>query len=283
MYGKEGLIQSITYTKEILIPQNFVRNEENKNRFNEILLNLNLPDYFVEAWESHLDAWKNNRPEQDTFLSTVMGGAVGYLNRSAQINVSYSPHPTRMEFLRHSAFQNKFNATSQTFDWVQNQRQRFIKDFSVNGEYSLAQLQLNPIIIDIIESSSSIPDLITTAIQMRSQYKMFRKYLKKYQIAMEEGDMKAMRDHKRKLDEVQEYIFGKYGATEFTIGTGTLGLKLKTNIIQRIKTNFGISATLKRLLLTKNSKGTLKKFMSMLDEKNTEILETVVKHFSPQE
>jgi hypothetical protein len=271
------------YKKEILVPQNFVRNEENRNRFYEILVNLNLPNNLIEAWDSHIERWKNDLPGQDPFLSTVMGGTIGYLNRSSQINVSYSPHPTRMEFLKHSVFQNKFNATLETFDWVQNQRQRFVKDFSVNGEYSLSQLQLNPIIIDIIESSSSIPNLFTTAIQLRDHYKPFRKYILKYQVAMEAGDLKAMRIHKRKLDEVQEYIFGKYGTAEFTIGAGTLGLKQKTNIIQQIKTSFGISAILKRLVLSKNTIGTMKKFMTMLGEKNNEILETVVKHFSAQE
>ncbi len=268
------------YKKKILLPQNFVRNEVNKIRFDEILLNLNLPMHLIEAYQSHIDAWKNNRPEQDPFLSTVMGGAIGYLNRSAQIDVSYSPHPTRIEFLKHSVFQNKFNATKETFDWIQNERQRFMKDFSVNGEYSLSQLQVNPIIIDIIESSSSIPDLLATAIQMRGHYKLFRKYLQMYQMAMEEGDMKAMRSHKRKLDEVHELIFGKYGTAEFTIGHGALGLKQKTNIIQQIKTSFGVRAALKRLVLTKNSRGTIKKFMTMLDEKNAKIFDSVVNHFS---
>lgn len=267
---------------KILVSQSFRESKESKDRFDEILLNLNLPTGLVKAWEVHLYAWKNNLPDQDPFLSTVMGGAIGYLRRSAEINVSYSPHPTRIEFLRHSVFQNKFNATSETFDWIQNQRQRFVKDFSVTGEYSLSQLQLNPIIIDIIESSSSISNLFETAVQMRDHYKKFRKYLNKYQMAMEEGDLNSMRSHKRKLDDVQEYIFGKYGTAEFTIGAGSLGLKQKTNVIQRIQTSFGIRAILKRLILTKKSKGTMKIFMAMLDEKNSGILEDVVSHFSPQ-
>lgn len=270
------------YSQEILVPQEFLKSEESFNRFNEILVNLNLPTSLIEAYEVHRNAYRNNLPDQDPFLSSVLGGTIGYLSRSAQISTPYSPHPTRMQFLMHSAFQNKFNATKQTFDWLQNQRERFVKDYSINGEYSLSQLRLNPIIIDIIESSSSIPELFSTALQMRDKYKTFRRYLYTYQMAMEEGDLKAMRSHRMKLDEVQDVIFGKYGATELTIGAGALGLTQKTNIIQKIKTSFGIRAILKRLILTKNSVGTMKKFLSMVDEKNPEIIKTVVNHFSPQ-
>ena len=109
--------------------------------------------------------------------------------------------------------------------------------------------------------------------------------MRKYQKALDEGNPKALLKHKKLFDTVSASLSSydstknKYGQLNVSVGTSWFVNWTKSLSIDSILGKFGIQATLKKLILTPKGETTLKKLLTMFDERNTKISFEVQEYF----
>ena len=232
----------------------------------------------VKYWDKH----QKNKNDKDGFLSQVIWGTAGNLSRSGMLNMLYSPHPTRTTLIEGATTPFKLNATEEILSIIQNKRIELIERIYSNSKYNIGTITLNPIIVEIIESANSVNNMFSVALQLRKDYKNFRKFINKYQAAINNGDTKKLLESVDLINEVSSRIinkneFNKYGEIELNLVIGKI--KGKFDVIRNIRSNFGVRATIKKFLFAKHSEGTLDKIFELFDEKNIKLKNEIKEYF----
>jgi hypothetical protein len=230
--------------------------------------------------------WRESHYAHEPFISAVMGGTAGNFGRSHIIKVPYSPHPFREHFIEQTMFKrNHPDAVEGTLDWIQNERFQIFQEVRRDTTFRAAQFVLSPITIEIIESASSVGDLIPVAMQMRVKYAKFREQMRRYQKALDDGDPKALLKHRKIFDSVSselssfDTVKNKFGHLNMSIGMSWLPGWSKSMSVDSLVGKFGIQATLKKLIFAPKGESTLKKLLAMFDENNTRLAYEVQEYF----
>lgn len=244
-----------------------------------ILRKLNLPAEIFQI----VKEGNKYKDDEHRELDLIVSGVSDYLSHSALMSISYSPHPRRNYFLETTALSGRKNAIDIHLEFIRNEKLNILQRITDDDNFIVGKLTLAPLIIEMIESADSIPNMFKVAMQMRSHYKNFREHLNQFQQALDQGDFKQIEKTKRMLDEVSKGNSDVEikGGTKLAIGLGLISFNLQHtfNILGFIKNRFGIRSTLKKLIFTKANNQTFEKFFDFFDEKNIVLQEEIIRYF----
>lgn len=232
----------------------------------------------VRYWDEH----NEHKNSEDAFLSQLIWGTAGNLSRSDTLKASYVPHPARATLIESASTPFKVNAKEEIFSILNNKRIELIERIYSNSKYSIGTITLNPLIIEIIESASSVNNMFTVAKQMRSDYRNFRKFITSYQEAINSGDNKKLLKSIDLINEVSDKIlnkneFNKFGELELNFVVGKF--KGKFDILKNIRSRIGIRASIEKFVFVKNNEGTLDKVFDMFNESNLALKRDIKDYF----
>ena len=216
-----------------------------------------------------------------------MWGGAGMCARSFVYEKSYTPHPLRKRFFINSGFMLPAgDALHQVTSFLNDEQMKVSK--KIYGSDSLYSLFVNmpAIPIRIIQESSSIPQLIDTALEMRDDFLKLREWLKQFQNALSSDDIKTINNYRKQLDSVSKNVSAKIGLgscgkpVTMEAGVGIFKIATQSDPINSIKNQFGVRATLNRLFFGSNGKPEIKKLVKMFDKQNTAIGYNIERHFT---
>ncbi len=245
------------------------------------LSNICVNDEMIKTQKMNEDAWRYSGESDDKFFSQTIWGTAGNLSRSNLVSAPYSPHPIRKLLLEQTLFkESRPDAVKTTSEWINSERVCIFSEVRPDITFNVAQVILQPIAVEIIESCTCAKDLFSVALQMRKRYKRLRKFMGDYQAAIDSEDPKAIMKCKKTIAEVHEIVASnnslKYGNTSISSGTAYLGI---SHPLPKFAHKFGIRATLQKIIFQKKGEASLKKLISMLDLKNAALQEDIYRYF----
>lgn len=229
----------------------------------------------LELQKLNEESWEQNKKPHNEYFSAVIWGCAGMLSRSHVFEAPYSGHPLRKRVIEQSIWKSDIDdATSKVLQWIDSERMNFYEFASENYNSKQALICLPPVIIEIIEESSDVYDLIPTAFDLRDKYRQVRNWLKEVQDAIDNEDPKKILKFKKILNSVSKDINNLVNAEKFgniTIGTGGISIDLGVNLINKIRNKFGIRHQLNQHIFTSSGRNSLKKLFRMFDENNSRL------------
>lgn len=228
------------------------------------------------AHKENVDGWNTNRQTPDPLLSATLWGGAGMCARSFVYEKGYTPHPLRKRLFLNSGFLlPAADALHQLTTFLEDQKLKVTKKIYGNDSLFSAYVNIPALPIRVIQEASSADQLITTALQMRDDFQSLRDWLKMFQNAMSEDDTKSLLDYRRQLDSVNQYIDKKigFGAKDKPVtmeaGMGIFKIATHGNPLENLKNQFGVRATLNKLVFGGAGSAELKKYVSMFGERGS--------------
>ncbi|MFM2483286.1 hypothetical protein [Celerinatantimonas sp. YJH-8] len=238
------------------------------------------------AHEENVLSWKETNTVQNPLLSSTMWGGAGMCARSFVYEKSYTPHPLRKRFFINSGFMLPAgDALHQLTSFLNDAQMRVSKKiYGTDALYSLF-VNMPAIPIRIIQESSSPSQLIDIALEMRQYFSKLREWLKLFQNVLSEDNITEIANYRKQLDSVSEYVNAKIGLgsahkpVTMEAGMGIFKMVTQTNPMNTLKNQFGIRATLNRLIFGSNGKQEIKKFIDMFDQRGSVVGLDIERHF----
>jgi hypothetical protein len=228
----------------------------------------------LKAHRANKRAYAKDGKSKDEYLSQLLWGGAGMLARAEYFNLPYVPHPARAQlFRRVGIILGSPTAGAKMAEFVSSERSKIYKRLGGGGV--TAEIHLPPIVVQIIESSRDVSDLVPTALQLRDDYTGVRVWLAKLQQAFSEDNTKAILAHNKELESVSQHLdsyssSNPQGDTTIQVGVSWLKVGVKAGApLNTIKNRFGIRAQLNRLILAPAGFKSVKKFTKMLGEQHT--------------
>lgn len=228
--------------------------------------------------QENVDGWYNNGQTPHPLLSATLWGGAGMCARSFVYEKSYTPHPLRKRLFINSGFMlPAADALHQLTTFLDDQKVKVTKKIYGNDSLFSAYINIPALPIRVIQEASSPEQLISTALQMRSDFQSLRNWLKMFQNAMSSDDTKSLLDYRKQLDSVNQYIERKIGygtkANPVTMeaGMGVFKIAIQGNPIEDLKNQFGVRAMLNKLVFGGTGVAEIKKYVHMFGEQGSEI------------
>ncbi|MGE4542773.1 MAG: hypothetical protein AB7D06_01565 [Pedobacter sp.] len=230
------------------------------------------------AHQKNVDGWNASRQTPDPLLSATLWGGAGMCARSFVYEKSYTPHPLRKRLFVNSGFMlPAADALHQLTTFLNDKKVNVTKKIYGNDALFSAYVNIPALPVRVIQESSSASQMISTALQMRDDFQSMRDWLKMFQNAMSDDDTTSLLKYRKQLDSVSQYIDKKigYGATSGPVtmeaGMGIFKIATQGNPLENIKNQFGIRATLNKLIFGSAGRAEIKKYIRMFGEKGSEI------------
>lgn len=279
--GKNQILDSL-HDKDLLVLKEFIQDDHFSEHRDYILESLSLDESVVTKYYENDKHYRAHGTGLHQTIGVVVGGTMGYLTRSHLCDAPYSPHPVRSNFLRSTPLNyGHFDATKTTMDFILGERVSIARGLFNGMEFINQRLVLDPIAIELIESSNSALDMINTAVQMRSKYKKLREHVGAFQSALDTGDLKAIKEYQLMLEDISRGFKtdGKFGATEISLGYGPVKLnKIKTPSFKAIRNKFGVRSTLGKLIMTNAGKGSFGRLFGFFGESNPKLKGDIIEY-----
>jgi hypothetical protein len=228
----------------------------------------------LKAHRANKRAYAKDGSVKDGFLSQLLWGGAGMLARADHFNLPYIPHPARARlFSRAGIILGTPTASAKLTEFISGERAKIYKRLGGGG--AAAEIHLPPVVVQIVESSHDVADLVPTALQLRCDYKKLRVWLAKLQEAFAEENTKEILAHHKELESVARHIdsygsLAPQGDTTVQFGVSWLKVGFKGGSpLNAIKNMFGMRAELNRLILAPAGYNSVKKFTKMLGEQHT--------------
>lgn len=235
-------------------------------------------DSLRQAHQENVDGWNDNRQTPDPLLSATLWGGAGMCARSFVYEKSYTPHPLRKRLFVNSGFMlPAADALHQLTTFLNDKKVSVTKKIYGNDALFSAYINIPALPIRVIQESSSANQMISTALQMRDDFHSLRCWLKMFQNAMSDDDTKSLLKYRRELDSVSQYVDKKigYGSASAPVtmeaGMGIFKIAMQGNPLENIKNQFGVRATLNKLIFGSPGRTEIKKYVRMFDEQGSEI------------
>lgn len=241
------------------------------------------------AQKANEDAWNTHRQTPDSLLSQTLWGGAGMCARSFAYEKGYTPHPLRKRLFINSGFMlSADDAVNQLKGFLKDKRLAVSKKLFGHDELYSAHVNIPSLPIRVIQDSSSAGELISTALQMRDDFLPLREWLKTFQNAMSADDTAVMLKHRKELDSVSEYVDRRIGKGSnvspitMSAGIGIFKIAIQGHLLEDIRNQFGVRATLNRLIFGSPGKSEIRKFVRMFDEKGSGVGLEVERAFTAQ-
>ncbi|MXR37457.1 hypothetical protein [Craterilacuibacter sinensis] len=244
--------------------------------------------HLADAHKKNVEEWGKTKTTPDGLLSATLWGGAGMCARSFVYEKSYTPHPLRKRLFLNSGFLLPAqDALHQVTTFLDDNRVKVSKKIYGNDSLYSGCLKIPSLPVRVIQESSSASQIISIALEMRSDFKNLREWLKIFQNSMTLEDTQELIKKRKELDSVAEYVSNKIGLADekstssLEVGIGIFKLSFGIgNQINHLKNQFGVRATLNRLIFGSSGKKELEKYVNMFDEKGSGIGYEVQRHFS---
>ena len=239
------------------------------------------------AHNENILSWKETKRAQHPLLSATMWGGAGMCARSFVYEKSYTPHPLRKRFFVNSGFMLPAgDALHQLTSFLNDEQMKVSKKaFGTDSLYSLF-VNIPAIPVRVIQESSYPNQLIDVALQMRQDFAKLREWLKLFQNALSEDNLKEITNYRSQLDSVSEYVNSKIGLgsahkpVTMEAGMGIFKMVTPANPVNTLKNQFGIRATLNSLIFGSNGKQEIKKYINMFEQRGSAVGYDIERHFT---
>jgi len=230
------------------------------------------------AHQKNVAGWNTRRHTPDQLLSQTLWGGAGMCARSFVYEKSYTPHPLRKRLFLNSGFMLPAeDALHQLTTFLTDKKVHVTKKIYGNDSLYSAYVNIPALPIRIIQEANSAEQLISIALQMRGDFQSLRGWLKMFQNAISADDTKSLLKYRKKLNSVSEYINKKigHGTTNKPVtmeaGMGIFKIASQGNPLENIKNQFGVRATLNKLIFGGSGKPELRKYVNMFGERGSDI------------
>lgn len=230
------------------------------------------------AHQANVDGWNHHKETPDPLLSATLWGGAGMCARSFVYEKSYTPHPLRKRLFINSGFMlPAADALHQLTTFLNDQKVKVSKKIYGNDSLFSAHINLPALPLRVIQDSNSAEQLISVALQMRDDFSSLREWLKMFQNAIAGDDASKLLAYRKELDSVSQYVTNKIGVgspnspVTMEAGIGIFKISIKGNPIESLKNQFGIRATLNKLIFGSNGKPEIVKYTRMFGERGTPI------------
>jgi hypothetical protein len=222
----------------------------------------------------------------DPMLSQVLWGAAGLLARAEFAHLPYVPHPLRERLLLRSPFFARVgNARAKLTNFIEQQQLRLYR--SVDCEALYGEVRLPPVMVETLQATRRLEDLLPSALELRVKYRELRQWLNQLQEALDSGDLPSVLARHKELVSVSQHIdrlSGDRGGGSATLQLGAHFPNLTFDVIRpvsAIRQRFGIRGQINRLILSPSGKNALKSLLTLLaaDEKASATLESTFHAF----
>ncbi len=226
-----------------------------------------------KAHRKNKEQWIKGKTSQDPFLSQLVWGGSGMLARADFFKLPYSAHPLRQTLFERARCLYHPEALRRLENFVSSERLRICRQVDRPG--FVANIQLPPIAVEVIEASSDLSDFVETALQMRDQYKSVRSWISQLERDLSDEDTKKILGHEKRLKSISQHLdsyssLSPPGDTSVQISIGWLTVSTKGgDPVNAIKNRFGMRAEVNRLVLAPGGNYAMKKLLKMLGEQHT--------------
>lgn len=241
----------------------------------------------IHAHTENVESWESNQRPKHQLLSQTMWGGAGMCARSYVYEKSYTPHPLRKRFFINSGFMLPAgDALHQLISFLNDEQVKVSK--KLYGSDSLYSLYINlpSIPIRVIQESSDLSQIIDVALEMRNDFQKLRDWLKSFQNALTQDNLDTIVEFRKEFDSVSQYVNSRIGdgATKKPVtmeaGIGIFKLAMQFDPINALQNQFGIRATLNKLIFGSNGRAEIKKYIKMFDQQSTSIGYEIERHFT---
>lgn len=211
----------------------------------------------------------------DRFLSQLVWGGAGMLARAQHVRMPYAPHPLRQRLIAKADFcLGPQDAARQFRNFVDAQRLKIFERIDSSGYF--ARMNLPPAVVLILEEATDISDILSVALQFRSQYRPLRKWIAQFQRALDAEEVIKIRSHHKLLRNVADHIERASGSSnadstiELALWLPRLSIKTKASVTPLLN-RFGIRAQINRLINVSPGPKSLKKLTKLLGEEHSKL------------
>lgn len=219
--------------------------------------------------QQNKNSYAATRQTVDRMLSQVLWGGAGMLARASYLRVPYVPHPLRQRLLaRAQLLTGPTDASIQLAGFVEAQRTKIFQRIDESGFF--AELRVPPIVIEIVESASSLGDVVLAALALRSTYRELRGWIGELQAALDADDTQELLSRRNVLESVSRNIdrlSGTASAGDVSIRFGLSWLNVTTKVgapVNTLQNKLGVRAQINRLILAPAGRRSLQKLLTLL-------------------
>jgi hypothetical protein len=206
----------------------------------------------------------------DQMLAQVLWGAAGWLARAQFTRLPYVPHPLRERLLMRSRFFAKAGDARATLtSFIEGQQLNLYRSAECDGLYGAVRLP--PVMVEALQATSKLEDLLPAALELRGKYRDLRQWLNEFQDAFDREDLREVLAHRKVLLDVKqriERLSGDKGTGSATVQFGAHFPKLTLNVgawAADFRHRFGIRAQINRLILSPPGKNAFKRLIKFLE------------------
>lgn len=230
------------------------------------------------AHQKNVDGWNTSRTTPDRLLSATLWGGAGMCARSYVHEKGYTPHPLRKRLFVNTGFMlPASDATHQLTTFLSDKRVKVTKKIYGNDSLFSAYVNIPAVPLRVIQEAASAEQIITVALEMRDDFQLLRDWLKMFQNAMGADDAKRLLEFRKQLDSVSDYIDKKIGfgaksnPVTMEAGVGIFKFVTQFNPIETIQNQFGVRATLNKLIFGGTGQAAIRKYIRMFDEQGSSV------------
>jgi hypothetical protein len=224
-----------------------VRAEELRGPTKAVVDSLCVTSSLKRMQKENEESFKTFGSTKHPYESQVIWGTAGMLSRSHVFEVPYYGHPMRRRVMEQVFSPTwKSDATREVMNWIASERLRLYEGERTGGTVRWASLYLPLVVIEVVNNSSDIDQLIPTAVQLRDKYRELREWLRAVQAAMDTEDVKEILRFKKTLATVSKDIAraskgGEDADVSVDIGMSGFGASMKVFNAASILSRFGPS------------------------------------------
>jgi hypothetical protein len=230
------------------------------------------------AHQENVEGWNSRRQTPHPLLSATLWGGAGMCARSFVYEKSYTPHPLRKRLFINSGFMlPAADALHHVTTFINDNKVNVSKKIYGSDALFSGYVNIPALPIRVIQDSDSARQLVSTALQMRDDFQSLRDWLKMFQDAMSNDDTQGLLKYRKQLDSVSQYIDKKIGLgaksapVTMEAGMGVFKIATHGNPLENIKNQFGIRATLNKLIFGSSGRSEIRKYITMFGERGSEV------------
>ncbi|MEO7398336.1 MAG: hypothetical protein ABIW84_07220 [Ilumatobacteraceae bacterium] len=250
-----------------------------------ILERLLLTDSLREAQKRNEESYARTGRSEDQWLSQVVWGGAGMIARAGAFNIPYAPHPVRRRFFELAGMAlPASSATAHLTSFVEDQRATIRSAMRGQDRLHSLQISMDPIPVMVIAESSTLADLIPTALQLRSSFASLRNWLGAYQMELGKDNFSSVKAQQRLLKSVGQYVAAEAGSSwadraTLSAGISAVDLSVEAKPLNHALNKFGVRSTINRLIFQPNGREQLKKLLQLFNHGNSATGAAVLHHF----
>lgn len=213
-------------------------------------------------------------PQPDRMLGQLVWGGAGMLARAQAASLPYSSHPLRDRLFRHARLLAPANAEEMLQNFIEAQRAKIYLREAAGGQAAVyTQLTLPPATIETIDLAAEVSGIIPAALEVRKRHAEIRMWIREYQNALMQDDIKEIAAHKRQLNNLGRHFDALVGQREDEVPSLELSCSFTgpeisvsqplTAAVNWLRMRIGTCATLRKLIEQPAGRASLRKLFRL--------------------